>query len=67
MGKDYPVESGGYNKFRRELKKNFQSTPVTTEQELNNALKKGDYIIKELETLYFLKKYRYLKRQYTID
>lgn len=65
MGKEYPVESGGFSKFRTQLKKSFQTTVVEDETQLNYALERGDYIIKELEALYFLKKYRYLKRQYT--
>jgi len=32
--------------------------------EVENWLAKGDYIIKELEALYMLKKYRTLKRRY---
>lgn len=64
MGKEYPPALGGYLKFKPILKRNFQSTPVANETELNNALDKGRYIIKELETLYYLSKYRYLKRKY---
>lgn len=65
MGKEYPEELGGYTKFKRVLKDNFQNTKIHNQTELNNALDKGDYIIKELESLYFLKRYRYLKRKYT--
>ena len=32
--------------------------------ETEDWVKKGDYIIKELEALYMLKKYRTLKRRY---
>lgn len=46
MGKEYPIESGGYPKFIKGLKKSFQSTRIENEQDLTNALGKGDYIIK---------------------
>ena len=34
--------------------------------ELDKALEKGEYIVKEILALYSLKKYRYLKRTYDI-
>lgn len=64
MGKEYPQELGGYPKFQKSLKQAFMNTKINDETELNNALDKGNYIIKELETLYYLKRYRYLKRKY---
>lgn len=67
MGKDYPAESGGYGKFTNSLKSAFRKTPANTEEELDKALEKGDYIIKELEALYFLRRYRHLKRTYYND
>lgn len=82
MGKDYPIESGGYSKFSNSLKGAFRKTPVNSEEDLTQALKKGEYIIKgmsinkncinclltaELEALYFLRRYRHLKRTYYND
>ncbi|KAK6198100.1 uncharacterized protein RJT21DRAFT_122968, partial [Scheffersomyces amazonensis] len=64
MGKEYPQKSGGYDKFRRVLKLNFQSTKVENESELVQALEKVEYIKKELESLYSLTRYRHLKRVY---
>lgn len=46
MGKDYPAESGGYQKFSRSLKAAFRKTPVNSEEDLNKALQKGEYITK---------------------
>jgi len=37
------------------------------EKEAEEWVKKGDYIIKELESLYMLKKYRTMKRRYYPD
>ncbi|ODV78359.1 uncharacterized protein CANTADRAFT_53237 [Suhomyces tanzawaensis NRRL Y-17324] len=65
MGRDYPVQSGGYGKFRQVLKKSFQSTRAENEQDMAAALEKGEYVTKELEALYFLSRYRDLKRKYT--
>ncbi len=38
--------------------------PYSLAQEVKVWIEKGDYIIKELEALYMLKKYRTLKRRY---
>ncbi|KAJ8144474.1 hypothetical protein OY671_002412 [Metschnikowia pulcherrima] len=64
MSKEYPVESGGYAKLMQQAKRAFRNTDVGNADDLNRALAKGDYIIKELEALYFLKRYRHLKRTY---
>lgn len=59
MGRDYP---GGIGNYRTKLKRAFKRTPAATEKEMEAALAKGDYVIKELEALYFLSRYRHLKR-----
>lgn len=64
MGRDYPVQSGGYGKFRTQLKRSFEKTEVVSEEQLQKALAKGDYVVKELEALYFLTRYRDIKRKY---
>ncbi|GBL50555.1 hypothetical protein ACI3LY_001698 [Candidozyma auris] len=64
MGKDYPADSGGYSKFSNNLKNAFRNTPANTEEELEAALKRGEYVIEELKALYFLRRYRHLKRTY---
>lgn len=46
MGKEYPEKLGGYAKFRKVLKKNFQSTPISNPQELKEALNKGKFVEK---------------------
>lgn len=45
MGKDYPADSGGYSKFSNNLKNAFRNTPANTEEELEAALKRGEYVI----------------------
>ena len=62
MSKDYPKEpevlrQRCHNAFMKN--KDIQD-PEKIEQLLNH----GNYIVKELEALYFLKKYRTIKRNY---
>lgn len=46
MGKEYPQQLGGYLKFSRNLKLAFRGTSITTEEEMKQALAKGQYVIK---------------------
>ena len=53
MGREYPL---GYPYFRRKLKASFLKNTNLPDSQLGKALEKGEYIKKELEALYFLKK-----------
>ncbi|ODV66224.1 hypothetical protein HYPBUDRAFT_153679 [Hyphopichia burtonii NRRL Y-1933] len=46
MGKDYPVDLGGYPKFIEMAKRGFRNTRVENDHDLTQALAKGNYIIK---------------------
>ncbi|XP_076334188.1 electron transfer flavoprotein regulatory factor 1-like [Tachypleus tridentatus] len=62
LGRDYPK---GYDYFRARLKAAFMKNKEVTEPaQLEVLLARGQYIIKELEALYMLKKYRTLKKRY---
>ena len=62
MGKEYPK---GYDYFRVKLKAAFmRHKDVTDPKEIEMLLGRGEYIIKELEALYMLRKYRTLKKRY---
>ncbi|GFQ67440.1 electron transfer flavoprotein regulatory factor 1 [Trichonephila clavipes] len=62
LGRDYPK---GYEYFRNRAKESFMKhKDVKDSHELEILLIKGQYIIKELEALYMLKKYRTLKKRY---
>ncbi|XP_076302851.1 electron transfer flavoprotein regulatory factor orsai [Lasioglossum baleicum] len=62
MGKDYPR---GYDFFKRNLRKAFEKNKGETDPEkIDKMLAHGNYVIKELEALYMLRKYRTLKRRY---
>ncbi|XP_011499539.1 PREDICTED: LYR motif-containing protein 5 [Ceratosolen solmsi marchali] len=62
MGKDYPK---GYDYFRVRLKKVFEKNRYETDTEkIEKMIAHGNFVIKELEALYMLKKYRTLKKRY---
>lgn len=62
MGKDYPK---GYDYFKERLKKSFvKNKNEQNPERIKELLLLGDYVKKELEALYMLKKYRTLKQRY---
>ena len=62
MGRDYPK---GYEFFRTNLRKVFRKNKDEQNSEkIEKMLQHGEYVKKELETLYMLKKYRTLKKRY---
>ncbi|KAJ8926409.1 hypothetical protein NQ314_021195 [Rhamnusium bicolor] len=65
LGKDWPK---GYDFFRKRLHGAFMKNKDEKDPEkIEKMIAHGQYIIKELETLYMLKKYRTLKRRYYKD
>ncbi|OBT99793.1 hypothetical protein VE01_01976 [Pseudogymnoascus verrucosus] len=62
LGKDYPL---GYSYFRPKLHKAFSSQAgLTDEAEIRKALDRAYFVQKEIEALYYLKKYRSLRQSY---
>ncbi|CAK9805573.1 Electron transfer flavoprotein regulatory factor 1 [Anthophora plagiata] len=62
MGRDYPR---GYEFFRKNVKKAFEKNKGERDPEkIEKMLAHGNFVIKELEALYMLRKYRTLKRRY---
>jgi hypothetical protein len=62
LGREYPK---GYEYFREKLKKAFmKNKDVTDPKQIEVLIARGEYIVKELEALYMLRKYRTLKRRY---
>ena len=62
MGKDYPK---GYDYFRKKTKEAFLANKNETDiEKIRILVAKGKYVMKELEALYMLKKYRTLKKRY---
>ena len=66
LGRTYP---SGYEVFRTKLKSVFlKNKGVQDKKKIDGLIGHGHYVIKELEALYSLKKYRTLKsRYYTVD
>ncbi|XP_018326769.1 electron transfer flavoprotein regulatory factor 1 isoform X2 [Agrilus planipennis] len=64
LGKDWPT---GYDFFRHRLHKAFtKNKDVNDPEEIKKLIKHGEFVQKEIEALYMLKKYRTLKRRYNI-
>ncbi|KIM39730.1 hypothetical protein M413DRAFT_28925 [Hebeloma cylindrosporum] len=62
LGRDYPDPA--YN-FHARIRGLFEKNRhLTDKDEIENALKLGEYIKKETLALYSLRKYRHLKRMY---
>ncbi|XP_062586666.1 electron transfer flavoprotein regulatory factor 1-like [Saccostrea cucullata] len=62
LGKEYPK---GYPYFRDRCKAAFlKNKDVKDEEEIKMLIFRGEFVIKELEALYMLRKYRTLKKRY---
>ena len=62
LGKEYPL---GYDYFRTRLKAAFLKNKDEADSEkIKTCIARGEFVIKEIEALYMLKKYRTLKRRY---
>lgn len=62
LGKDWPA---GFDFFRQRLHNAFMKNSKETDpSKIENMIKHGEFVAKEIEALYMLKKYRTLKRRY---
>ncbi|KAK6536895.1 hypothetical protein TWF281_001104 [Arthrobotrys megalospora] len=62
LGKQYPL---GYNYFRTRCYKAFsKSAGLTKEEDIRNAIARAEFVKREIEALYYLKKYREMKKRY---
>jgi len=62
LGREYPQ---GYEYFRTRCKAAFErQRSLTDPAAIDKAIAHGEYIVKELEALYFLRKYREMRRRY---
>jgi len=62
LGRDYPDPSYDYQARMRRLFENNKH--LKTEEEINQAIRLGEFIKQETLALYSLRKYRHLKRMY---
>lgn len=62
MGREWPQ---GYQVFRDRARNVFLKNSAETDPEkIRKSIDLGNYVLKEIEALYKLKKYRTLKRRY---
>ncbi|KAL6459981.1 hypothetical protein MHYP_G00317400 [Metynnis hypsauchen] len=62
LGREYPK---GTVYFRERLKVAFmKNKDVTDPEKIRKLIDRGEFVIKELEALYFLRKYRAMKKRY---
>lgn len=62
LGKEWPQ---GYELFRTRLHKVFlKNSGEQNPEKVKMMVKHGEFVVKEIEALYMLKKYRAMKRRY---
>ncbi|KAK9380851.1 uncharacterized protein V2V93DRAFT_240223 [Kockiozyma suomiensis] len=62
MGREYPR---GYQFFRDRLHSGFMNNAnITDDKQIEQKLRFAEFLEKEIEALYHLRKYRAMKRQY---
>ena len=62
LGREYPL---GYDYFQPKCKRAFMGKRALTEEaDVKKAVEFGEYICRELETLYHIKKFRAMKSRY---
>ncbi|KAG9472938.1 electron transfer flavoprotein regulatory factor 1 [Eleutherodactylus coqui] len=65
LGREYPR---GEIFFKERLKKAFmKNKDVRDPKKIQELITRGEFVIKELEALYFLRKYRAMKQRYYED
>ena len=63
MGKEYP--RGFENYFRPKLKAAFmKNRDIKDPAEIDQMIARGEFVVKEIEALYMLRKYRAIKQRY---
>ncbi|KAK7182765.1 hypothetical protein DPSP01_014080 [Paraphaeosphaeria sporulosa] len=62
LGREYPL---GYDYYRTRLHKAFASQQhLTDEKKIKEGIERAEYVKKEIEALYYLKRYRALRQRY---
>lgn len=62
MGREYP---GGAEMFRRKLKGAFMKNRDETDpKKIDELIGRGQFVVKEIDALYKLRKYRAMKQRY---
>ncbi|OCK82421.1 hypothetical protein K432DRAFT_293286 [Lepidopterella palustris CBS 459.81] len=62
LGREYPL---GYDYFRSRLHKAFASQAnLKDEDQIKKGIERAEFVKKEIEALYYLKRYRILRQRY---
>ncbi|KAK5132853.1 hypothetical protein LTR08_008569 [Meristemomyces frigidus] len=62
LGREYPL---GYDYFRPRLHKAFMAkADLQDEEQIRKGIEQAEFVKKEVEALYYLKRYRTLKKRY---
>ncbi|EEQ88187.2 NADH-ubiquinone oxidoreductase complex 1/LYR family protein [Blastomyces dermatitidis ER-3] len=62
LGREYPL---GYQFFRERLHRAFASQAhITDEGKIIDGIRRAEFVKKEIEALYYLRRYRALKNRY---
>ncbi|PVH96653.1 LYR motif-containing protein 5A [Periconia macrospinosa] len=64
LGRDYPL---GYDYYRTRLHKAFASQrQLTNDEDIKKGIARAEFVKKEIEALYYLKRYRTLRQRYDV-
>ncbi|KAF1817645.1 hypothetical protein P152DRAFT_25613 [Eremomyces bilateralis CBS 781.70] len=62
LGREYPL---GFDYYRPRLKKAFASqVHLEDEEKIKKGIERAEFVKKEIEALYYLKRYRTLRQRY---
>ncbi|KAL7929841.1 hypothetical protein V8C35DRAFT_314455 [Trichoderma chlorosporum] len=65
LGREYPL---GYGFFRPRLHKAFMARAAERDEaKIRAGIEQAEYVKKEIEALYYLKRYRALRKRYDSD
>ncbi|XP_053320408.1 electron transfer flavoprotein regulatory factor 1 isoform X1 [Spea bombifrons] len=65
LGREYPK---GEDYFKERLKNAFmKNKDVRDPEKIKELLARGEFVVKEIEALYYLRKYRAMKQRYYED
>jgi len=62
LGREYPL---GYLYYRNRLHRAFSGkADLTDEEQIRQGIKRAEFVKREIEALYYLKRYRTLRQRY---
>ncbi|KAI0197359.1 hypothetical protein EV127DRAFT_8825 [Xylaria flabelliformis] len=62
LGKEYPL---GFSYFRPRLHSAFMANAqIRSEEDIQKGIERAEFVKKEIEALYYLKRYRTLRKRY---